>query len=70
MTDIRPQIAAPIRLAQHGHTQAFPAGDWRGVNDRLGSLRLIAIDIDPTTCGLGNAECAAHLQMEWALENE
>lgn len=70
MTDVRPQIAAKIRLAAHDHTRAFPSGDWRSVNERLGDLRMRAMAEDVRTMAMGNEMCALHLVEEWAADNE
>lgn len=65
MNDIRPQIAIKLKLAMHDHARAFPHGDWRAVNDRLGALRLLAMNIEPRTYGMGNEMCADYLRAEW-----
>jgi hypothetical protein len=66
MTDLRPQIAVQIRLAQHRHAQTYPAGDWHAANRDLGHWRLLAVDVDPRTSGMGNDMCVAHLEAEFA----
>ncbi len=62
MTDLRPQIAIKLRLAAHAHAKAFPAGDWRAVNARLGELRIAGMRWEPSKQGMGNAMCADYLQ--------
>lgn len=69
MTDLRPQIAIQLKLAAHDHAQSFPHGDWRGSNERLGKWRLVGMDVDPATCGMGNDMCAEYLRDEWAASN-
>lgn len=70
MTDIRPQIAVKIRISACAHAIAFPNGDWRGANNRLGALRMQAMSEDAHTMGMGNEMCAKHLVEEWAADNE
>lgn len=57
-----PRLAAKIRRAAADHKAAFPDGDWRSVNRRIGILRRIAMVVDRRTWMLGNEEAASLLK--------
>ena len=65
LVNVAENLAKLIRQASADHRAAFPDGAWQAVNDRLGWLRLIGINLFPATLGLGNEEAAVTLEA-WA----
>ncbi len=53
-----------LRQAMADHAAAYPDGDWKSVNCRLGDIRLILQALLPQTIAMSNADTLSVLEAE------